>query len=195
LPTAGGDTSMDPFDSLLEWLDSDRPDGPYDRERAALKYERIRRRLIKFFTCRGCPDADVLADVTFERVTEKVPEIAPTYKDDPARYVSAVAKKILLESLRKRPGQLNVPPPAPPSQSEEVERVYGCLERCMDELTQKNRDLILDYYRNDKRAKIDGRKELADALGIAQNALRIRAHRIRTVLESCVRGCVESALA
>ena len=176
---------MSPFDSLLAWLDPD------DRERAALKYEQIRLRLIKFFTCRGCPDADMLADVTIDRVTQKVPEVVPGYVGEPAPYFYAVAQKVFLESLRKRPPAPYVPPPT--AESEEVERNHACLERCMEELSPSNRDLILEYYRNDKRAKIDRRRELAEALGIAQNALRIRAHRIRAVLQRCVHGCVEGA--
>jgi DNA-directed RNA polymerase specialized sigma24 family protein len=179
---------MTPFDFLLTWLGAD------DRERGALKYEQIRRRLIKFFTCNGRPDADVLADITFDRVALKAPEVAPSYVGDPVLYFYAVAKKVLLEALRKRPPAYAPPPPPTPAQSEEVERDYACLERCMDELTPANRELILEYYRSDKRAKIERRRELAEGLGIAQNALRIRAHRIRASLERCVQGCVEKAL-
>ena len=175
---------MTPFDSLLTWLDP-------DRERAALKYEQIRQRLIRVFTCRGRPDADVLADATIERVTQKVPEIAAGYVGDPGLYFYGVAQKVFLESLR-RPSTVLLPPPA--ADSEEVERDYACLERCMGELTPANRELILDYYRDDKRAKIDRRRELAESLGIAQNALRIRAHRIRAVLQRCVQSCVEKGL-
>jgi hypothetical protein len=39
--------TQDAFDKLLNWLDS-------DRERAGQKYETIRLRLIKIFTCRRC---------------------------------------------------------------------------------------------------------------------------------------------
>lgn len=186
---------MTPFDSLLTWLDPGGSDGPDDREGAALKYEQIRQRLIRIFTCRGCPDADVLADQTIARVTRKVQEVAPRYKGDPALYFYGVAQKVFLESLRQRPPASFVPPPTPtPAQSEEVERDYACLERCMEELTPANREMILEYYRSDKRAKIDRRRELAEKMGIAQNALRIRAHRIRTVLQRCVQGCVEKSL-
>ena len=188
LPTAGGNISMTPFDSLMAWLAPAGPDGPEDRDRAALKYEQIRQRLIKIFACRGCPDADVLADTTIERVTRKVPEVAPSFKGDPALYFYGVAQKVFLESLRKPPATY-VPPPA--QDSEEVERDHACLERCMEELSPPRRKLVLDYYRDDGRAKIDRRREMAEALGIAQNALRIRVHRIRTTLQRCVQSCVE----
>lgn len=175
------------FDSLLAWLDP-------DRELAAAKYEQIRRRLIKLFTCRGRHDAEELADETINRVTVKAPEVAREYVGDPSLYFYGVAQKVLLESLRKRPPQPYVPPPDP-DESEETEREFDCLERCMQGLTPESRELVLDYYRNDRRAKIDHRRELAARRGIGQNALRIRVHRIRATLQECVRACLGEGLA
>ncbi len=175
---------MTPFDSLLAWL------GP-DRERAALKYEQIRQRLIRIFACRGCPDADVLADQTIERVTQLLPRIAADYAGDPAPYFYEVAKKIFLESQRKRPPASFVAPPK--ADSEEVERDHACLERCMEELAAGEGELMVEYYRYDRRAKIEHRRGLAENLDITPNALRIRAHRIRAALQRCVQACVEGA--
>lgn len=172
------------FDSLLRWLDAE------DREEAGKKYEAIRSRLITIFTCRGRHDAEELADETITRVTLKAPVLAKEYVGDPALYFYGVAQKIYLESLRKRSA---VAPP-PPVNSEEVEREYECLERCMDELSPGNRWLVLDYYRDEKRARIERRRKLAERMGIAQNALRIRAHRIRASLQGCVEACLEGTL-
>ena len=44
--------------------------------------------------------------------------------------------------------------------------------------------------KEDKHAKIVHRKELAGRLGIAVNALRIKAHRIRVSLQVCVENCL-----
>ena len=174
------------FDFLLAWLDP-------DRDRAAGKYEQIRRRLIKLFTCRGRHDAEELADETINRVTLKAPEVAAGYVGDPSLYFYGVAQKVLLESLRKRPPAHPAPPPPTPDEAEQTEREFECLDRCMGELTPANRKLVLGYYRDDRRAKIDHRKELAAALGLAQNALRIRVHRIRATLQECVLRCLGEA--
>jgi RNA polymerase sigma factor (sigma-70 family) len=175
------------FDSLLAWLDP-------DRERAGAKCEQIRLRLIKLFACRGCPDvdADELADETIARVTVKAPEVSKGWSGDPRLYFYGVAKKVFLEWLRrpKTPPAHGWPPTADPSESEETERRHDCLERCLEKLAPASRALVLDYYRNDRRAKIDHRKELAARLGIAQNALRIRIHRVRTALQECVGACL-----
>jgi DNA-directed RNA polymerase specialized sigma24 family protein len=173
------------FDSLLAWLDP-------DREQAGKKYENIRLRLIKIFTCRGRPDADELADETINRVTLKAQAVSKEYVGDPALYFYGVAQKVFLESVRK-PAVSAAPPPVAPS--DETEQEYECLERCMQQLSQGNREVVLEYYQNEKREKINHRKELAERLGIAQNALRIRAHRIRLTLQRCVRACVEHGLA
>jgi DNA-directed RNA polymerase specialized sigma24 family protein len=172
------------FDRLLTWL------GP-NRDDAGKKYEAIRERLIKIFTCRGCNEAEEMADDTFNRVTLKIEELSKNYVGDPALYFYGVAQKVFLESLRKRPSAL--PPPAPPN-SEEIEQEYQCLERCLEQLPLIDRQLVLEYYQNDKREKIDRRKEMARRMGIAQNALRIRTHRIRLILQGCVQKCLEQRL-
>ena len=60
----------------------------------------------------------------------------------------------------------------------------------MEILSAANRELILEYYREDKQAKIDHRIELARRAGIGLNALRIQVCRIRATLQKCVIECV-----
>lgn len=174
------------FDSLLSWLDP-------DRERAAEKYEQIRRRLIRLFTCRGRPDAEDLADETIDRVTLKAHEVARTYVGDPGLYFYGVARNVFRESLRQRP-QVAPPPPPDPVETETTEREQQCFDRCMDELPGANRQLLIEYFSDDGRAKIDRRKEMAARLGVAQNALRIRVHRIKATVDECARRCLAETL-
>lgn len=174
------DTTQEGFDRLLGWLDD-------DRDRAGKKYEVIRHRLIKMLTCRGCAEAEDLADVTINRVTAKVREVAPNYEGEPILFFYGVAKKVHHEWLRQ---QNRSPQPLPPNETED-ERTYECLDRCMETVPEKSRQLVLRYYENEKKAKIDDRKALADEMGIAVNALRIRAHRIRLLLRECVKNCME----
>lgn len=174
------DTTQDSFDRLLAWLDD-------NRDQAGKKYELVRNRLIKVFTCRGCGEAEDLADETISRVTAKVPEIAPTYEGEPILYFYGVARKVHHEWLRRQ----NRPAPELPINEADDERVYECLDRCMETVSEKNRELVLRYYENEKKAKIDERKTIALELGIGINALRIKAHRIRLILRKCVKSCVD----
>ena len=179
------DLTRESFEALLAWLDP-------NREIAGQKYEDIRTRLIKIFACRGCYEPEDLADETINRVTNKLEEIEATFIGERARYFYGVANKVHLEYLRKKPAP---PLPAVTNTSEEAERRYRCLDLCASKLTPENRELVFQYYQEEKRAKIEHRKHLADRLGIAVNALRIRAHRIRKSLQDCVRECLEEATA
>lgn len=183
--------SQDAFDTLLDWLDA-------DRDRAGHKYEAIRLRLIKIFTCRGCHDAEELADETINRVIARVVELTGGYEGDPALYFYGVSQKVHLEYLRKAHSQAANLPLVTEGQNaqaidltSDIEPEYECLERCLEQLPPNNRDLVVRYYQQERKAKIEHRKSLATELGIAVNALRIRAHRIRLVLQRCVRDCIE----
>ncbi len=124
------------FDSLLGWLDQ-------DREQAGEKYEKIRLRLIKIFTCRGCAEADDLADETINRVTAKVAELISKYTGDPALYFYGVAQKVHLEYVRTKPVMHELPQTSRARDlkdleaTDELEQEYACLERCMQELTEQ----------------------------------------------------------
>jgi DNA-directed RNA polymerase specialized sigma24 family protein len=175
------DLTQESFDRLLDWLDR-------DRDRAGDRYEEIRSQLIKIFVCRGCTTAEELADETINRVAKKLHEILDNYVGDPALYFYGVAQMVHLEYLRKN----TAPPPHTLSAADqEAELKYACLEECMERLSDRNRELILLYYGEDRQAKIDRRKELAERLGIGTNALWIRAHRIRESLRECVSQCLK----
>jgi len=176
-----GDITQEEFDALLDWLNA-------DREKAAEQYEWIRRRLIKIFVSRGSHTPEELADATINRVTRKLHEIRGSYVGEPAHYFCGVAIYIWRESLRK-----DKPPAVAPTRAstptEDEERDYACLEKCLSKLPQSDRDLAVAYYQHEKHAKIDHRKSLAEQMGIAINALRIRACRIRSGLLKCVELC------
>ena len=178
------DLTQEAFDKLLSWLNP-------DREQAGKKYEDIRRRLIKIFTCRGCLTPEDLTDETIDRVVRKVSELAGSYVGDPTLYFYGVAKNVFHESLRHK--SYRNPPPEPETHnSAETEQDYACMGECIQKLAPRSRELILDYYQEERRAKIDHRKQLANRLGIEVNALRIQVCRIRATLYQCIQECLKS---
>ena len=177
--------SQEQFDALLKWLDAE------DREKAGARYEEIQHCLIKFFIARGAADAEDLADETINRVTNKVEELKD-FKGDRLRYFYGVAHMVWKEYLR-RP-QPPEPPPPPPDPGQ-IEQEYRCLEECIQRLSPDDRELLLQYYYPQEGCTLtEQRKLLAEKLGIAPNALRIRAFRIRERLQKCVKKCVERSL-
>lgn len=175
------------LDQLLMRLDT-------DRERAGEQYERVRRKLVKFFEWRGDESAAEHADETINRVARKVAEGEQIHHLD--SYFGGVARLVWLESLKAREKERTALDqlPSPPSivaDCDEAEPRLVCFETCLHGLAADSRALIVEYYQEEQRAKIERRKELAARLHIPLNALRIRAHRIRVQLEECVAECVK----
>jgi len=188
----------DAFDALLARLDP-------DRDRAAERYEHIRRALITFFECRGSALAEDHADTTINRAARRLLEGSEIHTENPASYFYGVARNVLKETwdaAARGPSQLAAASASriavdPVQDDEEAaerrlrERRLECLESCLRELSGDNRSLIDGYYQGETRIKIANRKAMAERLGIPINALRIRVLRIRERLEGCVAGCME----
>lgn len=180
--------SAEEFNLFLRWLDP-------DADKAARRYEDMRRNLIQIFTRRNCHVAEDLADKTFNRVMRRLPKMIDTYVGEPARYITVVARNLYFEYAEQISHQEPLPETdhtrlAAATHDNEKERQFACLEHCLDRLSADNRRLVLEYYYESKRAKIDNRRLIAERLGIAINALRIRAHRIRNTLEQCLAECL-----
>jgi RNA polymerase sigma factor (sigma-70 family) len=179
----------DTFELLLAWLGS-------DREAAALQYETIRAGLIRIFTARGCLEAEDLADETFNRVAAKAETLRETYEGPPVRYFYGVADKIRLEYLRRqRPhtsleevAELRAPEPV----AEEASDEQACLSRCLGELRPEQRQFILSYYRETKKAKVELHETMAADLGLTKEGLRTRAFRLKNDLGRCIHKCLRN---
>jgi DNA-directed RNA polymerase specialized sigma24 family protein len=164
-----------------------------DADRAGEKYESLRLTLMKFFDWRGAHFPEELADETINRVIRKIAE-GQTIRDVPT-YCHGVARLVLLEKLKgpesKRTDFEELPPAALVApEPEERDEKQDCFEHCLKQLPGESRQLILQYYVDEKREKINRRLAMADRLGIPLNALRSRAQRIRNRLEECVNGCM-----
>lgn len=178
--------SQSSFDEFLTVLDP-------NRDLAGQKYEALRIRIVKFFEWRACRFPDDLADETLDRVMRKAAE--GELIDDHASYCYGVARFVYLEDVKQRSKEQAVVIEMPVNQSiEEDEDVrLKCLEQCLEKLTGSNRAIILQYYRDERQAKIDHRKRIAERFNISVNALRIKTLRIRTKLEECIVKCLEKS--
>lgn len=174
------DLKQEEFDRLLNWLHA-------DRERAGELYEKIRWRLIAILASRGCALAEELADETIDRVSRRVADIERTYVGDPAIYFLGVMNNVHHEYLRR--------PPLPrvvsnPDSEEATEQLHLCLDNCLQKLAPHARQLIEQYYAEDKQAKINLRQRIAREFGVAAGTLRLRALRIRAKLQECIQHCM-----
>jgi DNA-directed RNA polymerase specialized sigma24 family protein len=181
------------FSRLLEWLD----DGV---ESHGETYLEMRRRLVAYFDRRNRLSADELADETLNRVGRILDETGAIAIKPPARYCYVIARFVLLEDFRRErtfahfdeaqtADASKVRSVTLPEADEDLpiqEQRLESLDRCLEELKPDQRELVVEYYRDVGRQKIERRRDLAKRLGITMNALGIRACRIRDVLEACV---------
>lgn len=178
--------TQESLEKLLEWLNSNREDG-------ADKYERIRLRLIKYFTCNGCGDDDEhLADETIDRVMRRLErgEIPEPFTGDKVLYFLAFAKNVRQEHyahLRQR----ETTPPLVVIDRTEKEDEDVCLTECVGILEKEDRWLAVKYYSFEKTTKVGNRKKLADQFGLGVAGLRTRIYRVRERLRPCIEECLK----
>jgi DNA-directed RNA polymerase specialized sigma24 family protein len=164
-----------------------------DRERASREYEALRSRLVDFFDWRGSASPDTMADETIDRVARKLEQ--GEVVDHVGAYAHAVARRVLQERYKRTSRErkaLDVlerdvaaaPPP------EEPDARLPCLKDCLERLPGESQTLIVAYYDGDGRAHLSERKALADQLGLTYATLKTRAHRVRNMLEECLKECV-----
>jgi DNA-directed RNA polymerase specialized sigma24 family protein len=176
------DMTPEELAALLERLDP-------DPEKAARRFNEIHRRLTRLFEFRGCFDPESLAHETLVRVARRLLGGTDIQHPDPFGYCCGVAHRLYKEVLREQGREQQwrsvhssgISWPEDPEEDRRME----CLRHCLARLPEDQRRLILRYHSEGDR--IRGRQALAQDLGIALNALRIRAHRIRRDLEECVR--------
>jgi DNA-directed RNA polymerase specialized sigma24 family protein len=176
------------FEKLLAAFDS-------DDEEAGKKYEHARVKLLRYFEQKGIYDADRYVDITLDRVMRRLDEGERVINT--MAFIYGVASYVRMEAwneqkqLRER--EVEIKKDSEQRQHDDIGHESPrqiCLDQCLNELPIETRILILDYYSAEQSAKIKLRRQMAHSLGIEMNALRIRAHRIRINLETCVQKCV-----
>jgi DNA-directed RNA polymerase specialized sigma24 family protein len=149
---------------------------------AGEEYEDLRRALLKFFSWHQIPDAESSVDEALDRVARRL-DTGHTIEDVRA-FAYGVARLVRLERQRQSAAMPTtsdewLAAQAAPPQPDDFDGRDACLQRCLGQLTETDRDLIVTYYVGMGRERIDGRARLAATLGLSENALRLRAQRLR----------------
>lgn len=180
------------FDEILAWLST-------DRELAGTMYVQLRHDLTKIFAWNRCFDPEGLTDEVIDRVAKKVHQLRQNYKGDPRLFFYGVARNLIKEysktvKTRVSLGDTDLPTnPASQIDDPTAARREECLHFCLQRLSREERDLIVNYYAKDKKAKIEHRMEMARRLGTSIQTLRLRVYRLRATLERCIETCLASA--
>jgi len=181
--------SQEDFDSLLGWFSP-------DADEAGEKYEEIRAGLIKYFSFRGCPESESLADETLNRVAAKLDGFTFDGNFKPITYFYSFAAKIYLEDYnqRKRIAAKTVEIGAQYRKKVYLEKksnpAADCLEKCLAKRPAEEKEILLKYYSFDKSEKAESRKKMAQAENIKVELLHTKISRLRKIVRECVKKCL-----
>ena len=160
-----------------------------DRDEAAVRYEKLRRKLVKFFSWEQCIDSEELADICLDRVGRKLQEGAAI--ENLQAYAGGVARLVLREHHSREERARVVLREFTRRQeltARDSDQLTAGLERCLQQLSPENRALVRRYYEGSQQDRIRNRQALADELNLSLNALRNRAMRLRGALERCMQS-------
>jgi len=148
---------------LLAWLDA-------GVDTQGERYAEIRRRLIGYFDRWNRPAPEALADETFRRISGLLALGLALDDELPARHCYGVARAVLLEDQARH------------GTSMPRERRIDHVECRLAELPAVERNLVLEYYRDLRRAGADNRRLMAGRMNLTSRALGLRAARVRDML-------------
>ncbi|MBS1793468.1 MAG: sigma-70 family RNA polymerase sigma factor [Acidobacteria bacterium] len=160
-----------------------------NEEEAARAYTELREKLVRYFRIKGLSEADDAADLTLDRLAEKVrqaEEIA-----DLTKYAFGVAKNVFREILRasRVEGRAVVKFYEKSGQTRRTNDTTYLepLRRCFDGLYEDEQELLTRYYEDLPADQLyEHRQALAKKQKVSLNVLRNRVSRIRKRLEDCV---------
>jgi len=172
------------LEKFLSWLSQ-------DREEAWTKFEKLRKRLTVIFVRGGCHIPEELFDRTVDVACRKIEWGEVDRSVDPSAYCCGVARNVLHEYWRRpqpEPLPEDVVGWADPPQWDE--RELACLDQCLDQLSQHDRNLVIGYHQHVGREKIEVHQDMAAQEG-GLNALRVKVCRIKRSLRDCVSECMK----
>ena len=186
MPNQGNrwEPSPETFEMLLSLLHA-------NRDQAGEEYELLRWRLMTYFEHRDCAAADELADEVLNRLMRRLEEGEDI--EEPIRYSYGIAKWVAVEYQKKSQrdgGSIEDLPPIPvePTVLTDLQISQPHLNACLQELPEADRYLIVQYLCQEEMKNKEARKVLADSLQLTQLALRLRVHRLKVRLKTCLQS-------
>lgn len=156
---------------------------------SAERYEDLRQRLIRYFRWERCVVPEDCADEALNRLAKRLAEGERI--DSIEAYLHGVARYLVKEDKARKEQEDRALHGFPRQSLDHTQSPdLDCLDSCMAELAQDQREFILRYYQGEESERIRNRQVMAQEMGVQLNALRNRALRLRERLESCVRGCI-----
>lgn len=160
-----------------------------DHEEAGRRYTRLHNRLTGFFSMKGISDPLTAADETIDRAVLKIG--AGAIVPDVDRYCLGIARNMAKEKRRRAHREtlafhkfIEYADDFPVKQ---LERIYGILQPCFEQLSVEEQQLLAAYCQRIKgTANAEVRRQLAETMKMTMLALRVKVTRLRKKLTDCV---------
>ena len=156
-----------------------------NQEAAGHEYERLRLNLANFFRMKGLAEPFAVADLTLDRVARLL-----TSKDvnDLAPFCFGVARLVCLEQYRAEQRQRDADENfARNVKQENDEDRYDLMRNCLTVIGAEDQELLRLYFAGlPPKERYAHRENLARQAGVSIERLRLRIHRLRQKLESCL---------
>jgi DNA-directed RNA polymerase specialized sigma24 family protein len=162
---------------------------------AELDSLKLWRSLVRFLRWSRAQEAEDVASESILRLVQNLRDGQQVLNLD--AYARQIARNVLLEERRRTRRDIQfrssaLPAMAGPS-TDRAEALSRCMERCMKScLSEQEIRLIEAYYGGDAVSHIAQRKALREKLGLSENALRLKAFRVRQKLQECIKRCPEA---
>lgn len=162
---------------------------------AGQRYERLRGRLILFFTRRLANAPEDLADKVFDRLARRLQDGEPVasmeaYALGIARHVAQEDRVVSAREITPDGSifeNISLPDHTSYEESAKQDRLLDAMELCLARLPPSDAELLSRYYLNEGGPKIEARRRLAEAGNISQAALRKKVYQICCILRECIR--------
>jgi hypothetical protein len=140
---------------------------------------------------KGVSDPLTAADETIDRAVLKIG--AGTIIPDVDKYCFGIARNVAKERYRLMHRETlafhEFIEDIDDSPVEQLERIYGVLKPCFEQLSVEEQQLLVAYCQEIQgRARAEYRRQLAETMKMTVLALRIRVTRLRNRLTECVQN-------
>jgi DNA-directed RNA polymerase specialized sigma24 family protein len=153
------------------------------------QYEKLRAKLIFFFTRRLLAFPEDLADEVLDRLAQRLAQ--GTEMGSVEAFAVGIARYVAQEQRGRKVHAEGVDPnffdnvPAPSVTVHEEEDIVR-MEACLKKLSQSESRLLRGYYLVTGRSLMDARKKLLETLGVSPTTLRQRVFLARQRLRDCM---------
>lgn len=152
--------------------------------------KRLRSWLVRFLRAKGAPEPEDAASETVLRILQRLKEGLQVRNLD--AFANKVAQNVMHEDWRYRfrHSSLDHSPidEATHDSPIENERLMQCLDRCKRSCLKRSEVRLIEAYYSGDHTE---RTRLARRQGMSENALRLKAFKLRKKLRVCVERCRE----